>query len=143
VVQLKSLIDNWILIAQGLLASVGALGVSGRISCTRSWPSIRPACPGQEVDRPNRLRHHRWSKVAGTLTHALIASVPSDDSLSPPDASASGIVRGLRDPLGTILQLLTGVLSHSSRPLRADLNSELRSLPVHDARSDGVRHPGL
>jgi hypothetical protein len=36
-----------------------------------------------------------------------------------------GIVQGLRDPLGTILQLLTGVLSHLIATARADLNTEL------------------
>src|ERR1700693_6200745 len=36
-----------------------------------------------------------------------------------------GIVQGLRDPLGTILQLLTGVLSHLIATARTDLNTEL------------------
>ena len=39
--------------------------------------------------------------------------------------SLPGIVQGIRDPLGTILQLLTGVLSHFIATARADLNSEL------------------
>jgi hypothetical protein len=39
--------------------------------------------------------------------------------------SVTGIVQGLRDPLGTILQLLTGVLSHFIATARLDLNAEL------------------
>ena len=39
--------------------------------------------------------------------------------------SLPGIVQGIRDPLGTILQLLTGVLSHFIAIARGDLNSEL------------------
>jgi hypothetical protein len=39
--------------------------------------------------------------------------------------SIPGIVQGLRDPLGTILQLLTGVLSHFIATARADLDTEL------------------
>jgi len=36
-----------------------------------------------------------------------------------------GIVQGIRDPLGTVLQMLTGVLSHFIATARADLNSQL------------------
>ena len=36
-----------------------------------------------------------------------------------------GIVQGIRDPLGTILQMLTGVLSHFIATARADLDSVL------------------
>jgi hypothetical protein len=39
--------------------------------------------------------------------------------------SLPGIVQGIRDPLGSILQLLTGVLSHFIVTARADLDSEL------------------
>jgi hypothetical protein len=39
--------------------------------------------------------------------------------------SLPGIVQGIRDPLGSILQLLTGVLSHFIATARADLDSEL------------------
>ncbi len=39
--------------------------------------------------------------------------------------SLPGIVQGIRDPLGTILQLLTGVLSHFIATAHADLDSEL------------------
>jgi hypothetical protein len=37
----------------------------------------------------------------------------------------SGIINGLRDPLGAVLHLLTGVLSHFIGTARGDLNSEL------------------
>jgi hypothetical protein len=39
--------------------------------------------------------------------------------------SITGIVQGLRDPLGTILHVLTGVLSHFIATAGADLNPEL------------------
>src|SRR5437899_1207641 len=41
------------------------------------------------------------------------------------DACGPGIVHGLQDPLGAILQLLTGVLSHVISTARGDLNHEL------------------
>jgi hypothetical protein len=53
----------------------------------------------------------------------------------------SGIVQGLRDPLGTILQLLTGVLSHFIATARADLNTELNRylFSTVDPTSGGIR----
>jgi hypothetical protein len=36
-----------------------------------------------------------------------------------------GIVQGIRDPLGAVLQMLTGVLSHFIATARTDLNSQL------------------
>jgi hypothetical protein len=52
-----------------------------------------------------------------------------------------GIVQGLRDPLGTILQLLTGVLSHLIATARADLNAELTRylFSTVDPTASGVR----
>jgi hypothetical protein len=52
-----------------------------------------------------------------------------------------GIVQGLRDPLGTILQLLTGVLSHLIATARADLNTELTRylFSTVDPTASGVR----
>ena len=52
-----------------------------------------------------------------------------------------GIVQGLRDPLGTILQLLTGVLSHLIATARADLNTELTRylFSTVDPTGPGVR----
>jgi hypothetical protein len=39
--------------------------------------------------------------------------------------SLPGVIQGLRDPLGAVLQLLSGVLSHFVATARADLNTEL------------------
>jgi len=52
-----------------------------------------------------------------------------------------GIVQGIRDPLGTILQLLTGVLSHFIATARADLDSELSRylFSTVDPPASGVR----
>jgi hypothetical protein len=52
-----------------------------------------------------------------------------------------GIVQGLRDPLGTILQLLTGVLSHLIATARTDLNTELTRylFSTVDPTGSGVR----
>src|ERR1700726_2746961 len=55
--------------------------------------------------------------------------------------SIPGIVQGIRDPLGTILQLLTGVLSHFIATARTDLNSELSRylFTTVDPTASGVR----
>ena len=55
--------------------------------------------------------------------------------------SLPGIVQGIRDPLGTILQLLTGVLSHFIATARADLNSELSRylFTTVDPTASGIR----
>ena len=73
--QLKALIDNWILIAQGLLASVGALAFL-----------IAFMYKIVAVDPRSVMEAKRWIgrivfgtigvEVAGTLTHAIIASIP-------------------------------------------------------------------
>lgn len=55
--------------------------------------------------------------------------------------SITGIVQGIRDPLGTILQLLTGVLSHFIAMARTDLNSELSRylFTTVDPTASGIR----
>ena len=55
--------------------------------------------------------------------------------------SIPGIVQTLRDPLGTILQLLTGVLGHFIATARADLDTELTRylFSTVDPTSSGVR----
>jgi hypothetical protein len=73
--QLKSLIDNWILIAQGLIGSIGALA----FLVAFMYKIIA-------VDPHSVMEAKRWIgrivfgtigvEIAGTLTHALIASVP-------------------------------------------------------------------
>jgi len=52
-----------------------------------------------------------------------------------------GIVQGIRDPLGTILQMLTGVLSHFIATARADLDSELSRylFSTVDPTAPGIR----
>ena len=74
--QLKSLIDNWILIAQGLIGSIGALA----FLVAFMYKIIA-------VDPHSVMEAKRWIgrivfgtigvEIAGTLTHALIASVPA------------------------------------------------------------------
>ncbi len=55
--------------------------------------------------------------------------------------SIPGIAQGLRDPLGTVLQLLTGVLAHLIATARADLSSELTRylFSTVDPTASGVR----
>ncbi|MBV8302251.1 MAG: hypothetical protein JOY68_10060 [Candidatus Dormibacteraeota bacterium] len=74
--QLQSLLNNWILIAQGLIGSVGALAFL-----------IAFMYKIVAVDPHNVMEAKKWIgrivfgtigvEVAGTLTHALIASVPA------------------------------------------------------------------
>jgi hypothetical protein len=75
VAQLKALVDNWILLAQGLLGSVGALAFL-----------IAFMYKIVAVDPRSVMEAKRWIgrivfgtigvEVAGTLTHAIIASIP-------------------------------------------------------------------
>jgi hypothetical protein len=55
--------------------------------------------------------------------------------------SIPGIVQTLRDPLGSILQLLTGVLGHFIATARADLDTELTRylFTTVDPTSSGIR----
>ena len=74
-VQLKALIDNWILIAQGLLASVGALAFL--VAFMYKIVAVDPASVAQAKKWIGRIVFGTIGvEVAGTLTHALIASVP-------------------------------------------------------------------
>ena len=73
--ELKSLVDNWILLAQGLIGSIGALA----FLIAFMYKIIA-------VDPRSVMEAKRWIgrivfgtigvEVAGTLTHAIIASVP-------------------------------------------------------------------
>ena len=73
--QLKSLVDNWILLAQGLIGSIGALAFL-----------IAFMYKIVAVDPRSVMEAKRWIgrivfgtigvEVAGTLTHAIIASIP-------------------------------------------------------------------
>jgi len=76
VVQLKSLIDNWILIAQRSARERGCARVSGRIHV-----QDRGRRSGQRAQAKKWIGRIVFGtigvEVAGTLTHALIASVPA------------------------------------------------------------------
>ena len=73
--ELKGLVDNWILLAQGLIGSIGALAFL-----------IAFMYKIVAVDPRSVMEAKRWIgrivfgtigvEVAGTLTHAIIASVP-------------------------------------------------------------------
>ena len=73
--QLQSLVNNWILLAQGLIGSIGALA----FLIAFMYKIIA-------VDPRSVMEAKRWIgrivfgtigvEVAGTLTHAIIASVP-------------------------------------------------------------------
>ncbi len=73
--QLKGLVDNWILLAQGLIGSIGALAFL-----------IAFMYKIVAVDPRSVMEAKRWIgrivfgtvgvEVAGTLTHAIIASIP-------------------------------------------------------------------
>lgn len=75
--QLKQLIDNWVLLAQGLIGSVGALAFL--LAFMYKIIAVEPR---------NVLEARRWIgrivfgtigvEIAGTLTHALIASIPAN-----------------------------------------------------------------
>ena len=72
---LKGLVDNWILLAQGLIGSIGALAFL-----------IAFMYKIVAVDPRSVMEAKRWIgrivfgtigvEVAGTLTHAIIASIP-------------------------------------------------------------------
>src|SRR5579862_5021305 len=76
VTELKGLVDNWILLAQGLLGSIGALA----FLVAFMYKIVA-------VDPRSVMEAKRWIgrivfgtigvEVAGTLTHAIISSVPS------------------------------------------------------------------
>jgi hypothetical protein len=73
--QLKGLVDNWILLAQGLIGSIGALA----FLVAFMYKIVA-------VDPRSVMEAKRWIgrivfgtigvEVAGTLTHAIIASIP-------------------------------------------------------------------
>jgi hypothetical protein len=73
--ELKSLVDNWILLAQGLIGSIGALAFL-----------IAFMYKIVAVDPRSVMEAKRWIgrivfgtigvEVAGTLTHAIISSIP-------------------------------------------------------------------
>ena len=73
--ELKGLVDNWILLAQGLIGSIGALAFL-----------IAFMYKIVAVDPRSVMEAKRWIgrivfgtigvEVAGTLTHAIVSSIP-------------------------------------------------------------------
>lgn len=73
---LKSLIDNWVLIAQGLIGSIGALAFL-----------IAFLYKIVAVDPRSVMEAKRWIgrivfgtigvEIAGTLTHAIVSTIPA------------------------------------------------------------------
>jgi hypothetical protein len=74
--QLKSLVDNWILIAQGIIGSVGTLAFL--IAFMYKIIAVDPHSVTEAKKWIGRIVFGTIGvEIAGTLTHALIASVPS------------------------------------------------------------------
>jgi hypothetical protein len=74
---LKQLIDNWILLAQGLIGSVGALAFL--IAFMYKIIAIEPRSVMEAKRWIGRIVFGTIGvEVAGTLTHALISTIPSN-----------------------------------------------------------------
>ena len=75
--QLKQLIDNWILLAQGLIGSIGALAFL--IAFMYKIIAIEPRSVQEAKRWIGRIVFGTIGvELAGTLTHALIATVPAN-----------------------------------------------------------------
>jgi len=74
--QLKQLIDNWILIAQGLIGSIGALAFL--VAFMYKIVAVEPRSVMEAKRWIGRIVFGTIGvEIAGTLTHALISTVPS------------------------------------------------------------------
>ena len=74
---LKQLIDNWILLAQGLIGSIGALAFL--IAFMYKIIAIEPRSVQEAKRWIGRIVFGTIGvELAGTLTHALIATVPAN-----------------------------------------------------------------
>ncbi len=74
--QLKQLIDNWVLLAQGLIGSIGALAFL--IAFMYKIVAVEPRSVMEAKRWIGRIVFGTIGvEIAGTLTHAIIASVPS------------------------------------------------------------------
>ena len=74
---LKQLIDNWILLAQGLIGSIGALAFL--IAFMYKIIAIEPRSVQEAKRWIGRIVFGTIGvELAGTLTHALIATVPGN-----------------------------------------------------------------
>jgi hypothetical protein len=75
VTQLKSLVDNWILLAQGLIGSIGALAFL--IAFMYKIVAVDPLSVMEAKRWIGRIVFGTIGvEVAGTLTHAIISSIP-------------------------------------------------------------------
>ena len=73
---LKQLIDNWILIAQGLIGSVGALAFL--VAFMYKIVAVEPRSVTEAKRWIGRIVFGTIGvEIAGTLTHAVIATIPS------------------------------------------------------------------
>ena len=74
--QLKQLIDNWILVAQGLIGSVGALAFLAAFMY--KIVAVEPRSVAEAKRWIGRIVFGTIGvEIAGTLTHAIIATIPS------------------------------------------------------------------
>ncbi len=74
--QLKTLMDNWILLAQGIIGSVGALAFL--VAFMYKIVAVDPHSVVQAKSWIGRIVFGTIGvEIAGTLAHAVIASVPS------------------------------------------------------------------
>jgi hypothetical protein len=75
--QLKSLIDNWVVLAQGLIGSIGALAFL--VAFLYKIIAVEPRSVMEAKRWIGRIVFGTIGvELAGTLTHALIAAVPSN-----------------------------------------------------------------
>jgi hypothetical protein len=73
---LKQLVDNWILIAQGLIGSIGALAFL--VAFMYKIIAVEPRSVMEAKRWIGRIVFGTIGvEIAGTLTHALISTVPS------------------------------------------------------------------
>jgi hypothetical protein len=74
---LKTLIDNWVLLAQGLIGSIGALAFL--VAFMFKIIAVEPRSVMEAKRWIGRIVFGTIGvEVAGTLTHALISTVPSN-----------------------------------------------------------------
>lgn len=74
--QLKQLIDNWVLLAQGLIGSVGALAFL--VAFAYKIIAIEPRSVMEAKRWIGRIVFGTIGvEIAGTLTHAIIATIPA------------------------------------------------------------------
>ena len=74
--QLKVLVDNWIVLAQGLIGSVGALAFL--IAFLYKIIAVEPRSVMEAKRWIGRIVFGTIGvEIAGTLTHAIISSIPS------------------------------------------------------------------